>query len=163
MRDVLRVFVAVVLATATAVPAVARGGGQRLPSGLAGPFDPTRDAARDLSAAIEEASRTGKRVLVDVGGNWCGWCLNMERFFAAHPDLAALRDKYFVTVKVNWSPENTNRALLSHYPPIPGYPHLFVLDGGGRLLHSQDTSALEDGKTYSLQKFTAFLNKWGTS
>ncbi len=164
MSNLLRTFVAVVIvvAVATAVPVTACGG-QRPPSSPAGPFDPTRDAASDLSAAIAEASRTGKRVLVDVGGNWCSWCLRMERFVEAHPDLAALRDKYFVTVKVNYSAENTNRALLSKYPAIPGYPHLFVLDGSGRLLQSQDTSALEDGKTYSLQKFPAFLKKWGTS
>ncbi len=163
MSHVLRVFVAAVLALAIAVPAMACGGGQRPASKSAGPFDPTRDAARDLSAAVEEASRTGKRVLVDVGGNWCGWCLHMERFFAAHRDLAALRDKYFVTVKINFSPENSNRAVLSRYPAIGGYPHLFVLDGNGRLLHSQDTSALEDRNTYDILKFTAFLQKWGTS
>ena len=31
-------------------------------------FDPARDAAADLQAGIDEAARTGKRVLVDVGG-----------------------------------------------------------------------------------------------
>jgi thiol:disulfide interchange protein len=124
-------------------------------------FDPSRDAARDLQDAIAEASRTGRRVLVDVGGNWCGWCHEMERFIEAHQDLKALRDRNFVTVKVNFSPENKNEAVLSKYPKIPGYPHLFVLDKDGSLLHSQDTSRLEDGKSsYVLEKFTAFLNEW---
>jgi thiol:disulfide interchange protein len=124
-------------------------------------FDPTRDAAKDIELAIAEAARTGKRVLVDVGGNWCGWCHKMEQYFEEHADLRALRDQNYVTVKVNWSPENRNEAVLSKYPKISGYPHLFVLDQNGALLHSQDTGKLEDGKSsYDLEKFTAFLKEW---
>lgn len=127
-------------------------------------FDPTRDAAKDLQEGVAEAARTGRRVLVDVGGNWCGWCHEMERFIEAHADLKALRDKNYVTVKVNFSPENENAALLSKYPRIKGYPHLFVLDNDGALLHSEDTSLLEDGKSsYVLEKFTAFLQQWAPS
>ena len=124
-------------------------------------FDPGRDAAKDIEQAVAEAARTGKRVLVDVGGNWCSWCHEMERFIDAHADLRALRDRNFVTVKVNYSPENKNEAILSKYPKIPGYPHLFILDGKGALLHSQDTSKLADGrKSSDLDKFTAFLTEW---
>jgi thiol:disulfide interchange protein len=124
-------------------------------------FDPGRDAAKDIEQAVAEAGRTGKRVLVDVGGNWCVWCREMESFLETHDDLRSLRDRYFVTVKVNWSPENKNEAVLSKYPKIPGYPHFFVLDGTGRLLHSQNTGELEDGKkSYDLEKFTAFLKEW---
>src|SRR5215471_3069270 len=32
-------------------------------------FDPKRDAAADIEAAIHEAQRTGKRILLDVGGD----------------------------------------------------------------------------------------------
>jgi thiol:disulfide interchange protein len=124
-------------------------------------FDPERNAAKDIEAAVAEAARTGRRVLVDVGGNWCPWCHEMERFIDAHGDLHALRDRNYVTVRVNWSPENKNEAVLSKYPKIPGYPHLFVLDKNGTLLHSQDTSQIEDGKTsYNLEKFAAFLTQW---
>ena len=100
-------------------------------------------------------------MLVDVGGNWCIWCYEMERYFEANSDLRAFRDRNFVTVKVNWSPENKNEAVLSKYPKISGYPHLFVLDKAGNLIHSQDTSKLEDGqKSYDKEKFTAFLKEW---
>ena len=123
-------------------------------------YDPARNAQKDIDAAVAEAQHTGKRVLVEVGGEWCSWCHTMDRFFQEHPDLLALRRKNFVMVKVNYSKENENRKVLSQYPPIPGYPHLFVLDGDGRLLHSQDTSALEEGKSYNLERFLAFLRKW---
>jgi len=124
-------------------------------------FDPARDAARDIEQAVAEAAKTGKRVLLDVGGNWCIWCHEMERYFEVYQDLRALRDRYYVTVKVNYSPENRNEEILSKYPKIMGYPHLFVLDKTGALLHSQNTAELEDGqKSYDLNKFTAFLKKW---
>jgi thiol:disulfide interchange protein len=127
-------------------------------------FDPTRDAAKDIEKALTEAERTGKRVILDVGGDWCRWCHEMERYIEAHAELRELRDRNFVTVKVNWSPENRNEAVLSKYPKIKGYPHLFVLDAKGALLHSQDTGLLEDGKSsYDLEKFTAFLKEWSPS
>ena len=126
-------------------------------------YDPKRDTAQDIQDAIKEAQRTNKRILLEVGGEWCGWCHTLDRFFQASPDLLLLRDKNFVTVKINFSGDNENKDLLSHYPAIPGYPHIFVLDAEGKLLHSQDTSALERGKSYNLEKLTAFLTNWAPS
>ena len=159
MRIVVRLLL--VLLVAVPLSAQASGGQGAKPAARPATFDPARDAAKDIELAVAEAARTGKRVLVDVGGNWCGWCHEMERFVDAHADLRALRDRNFVTVKVNYSPENKNEAVLSRYPKIPGYPHLYVLDQTGALLHSQNTVEIEDGKTsYDLDKFMAFLKKW---
>jgi thiol:disulfide interchange protein len=123
-------------------------------------FDPARDAAADLQEALAEAKRTSRNVLLDVGGKWCIWCRIMDDFFEANLALAQLREANYVTVKINFSPENKNETLLSKYPNIPGYPHLFVLDADGKLLHSQSTAELEAGKSYNLEKFTAFLKQW---
>lgn len=122
-------------------------------------FDPTRDAAADVATAVAMAKAQGKRVLVDVGGDWCSWCRLLDAFFAANVDARKLRDDNYVWVKVNWSPQNRNEALLSRWPRIQGYPHLFVLDGAGRLLHSQNTGLLEDaeGERYETSKFLDFL------
>lgn len=123
-------------------------------------FDPARDAERDVATAVAMAKAQNKRVLVDVGGQWCSWCHIMDRFFAANAEVASLRDAGYIWVKVNWSPENRNRTLLSRWPRIAGYPHLFVLDADGRLLHSQDTSLLESGTGYDKARFIAFLRAW---
>jgi len=123
-------------------------------------FDPLRDAEKDIQAAIAKAGQTHQRILLDVGGEWCGWCHTLDRFFKERNDLTALRDKNYIWVKVNVSPENENKAALSRYPEVKGYPHIFVLDEDGKLLHSQDTSELELGKSYDPEKFLAFLRKW---
>ena len=126
-------------------------------------YDPKRDAGADIHAAIKEAQHTHRRILLEVGGEWCSRCHTLDRFFEAHPDLLLLRDKRFVTVKINFSEENENKELLARYGTIPGYPHLFVLDSDGKFLHSQDTSPLENGKSYDLERLTAFLTKWAPS
>jgi thiol:disulfide interchange protein len=131
-----------------------------LAQGLPAKFDPARDAAGDVATAVAMAKAQGKRVLVDVGGEWCSWCHILDRFVAANADVQALTNANYVWVKVNWSRENKNEALLARWPAIKGYPHLFVLDADGKLLHSQDTGVLESGKDYDKAKFIAFLRAW---
>src|SRR4051812_14680601 len=83
-------------------------------------FDPTRDAASDVRAAIDKARAQRKQVLVDVGGEWCIWCHILDRFIASHPPVQRLVDEAYVVVKVNWSPQNRNEAVLSQWPKIKG-------------------------------------------
>ena len=123
-------------------------------------FDPKRDPAADLAAALEMAKAGGKRVIVDVGGEWCSWCHILDRFFAGNAELDALRRSRYVWLKVNWSRENENRAFLARWPKVAGYPHLFVLDADGKLVHSQDTGVLERGKGYDEVKMRAFLTRY---
>jgi len=123
-------------------------------------FDPSRDAAADVAHAVALAKAQGRHVIVDVGGEWCSWCHILDRFIAGNPDVRSLLDAKYVWVKVNFSKENRNEALLARWPKVAGYPHLFVLDANGRLLHSQDTGSLESGNGYDRRKFVAMLQRW---
>lgn len=127
---------------------------------LSASFDPARDPVADLETAKVEAKRGGKRILLDVGGEWCSWCHILDDFIGGDGELRSFRDANFVWVKVNYSPENENQAFLSQYPEIKGYPHIFVLDNDGKLLHSQFTGELEKGKSYDKKKFFDFLKAW---
>jgi len=123
-------------------------------------FDPTRNSKIDLQMAIANAQADGKRIILDVGGEWCGWCRYMDKFFTQNPKLAKMRDENFVWLKINMSEENENKEFLALYPTIKGYPHIFVLEKDGAFLHSQDTAEFEDKESYNLKKFTEFLQKW---
>jgi thioredoxin-related protein len=125
--------------------------------GLAAKFDPRRDAAADVAQALAQAAAQGKRVIVDVGGEWCAWCHILDRFIARNDEVQALIEAHFIWVKVNWSPANRNERLLGKWPKVSGYPHLFVLDGNGRVVRSQPTAQLESGKDYDQGKMLAFL------
>ena len=126
-------------------------------------FDPTRNAAEDLKAAMATAQKSGKRIILDVGGEWCGWCRLMDNYLIKNAELGKLRDENYIWLKINMSEENENKEFLSAYPEIKGYPHLFVLESDGTLLKSKDTAELEDGKSYNLQKFTDFLKEYAPS
>ncbi|UPT73595.1 MAG: thioredoxin family protein [Elusimicrobiota bacterium] len=127
-----------------------------------GPYDPSRDAGVDIQAAVARAKAENKRVLVEAGGNWCPWCHTMHAFYDANPKLAALRDEKFVTVLVAVEPGKPLPRAISSWPAPAGFPHLYVLDENGSLLQSQDTSALEKGQSYDLEKFEFFLKDFGT-
>jgi len=137
--------------------------------GLPAKFDPQRDAAKDVIAAQDSAKATGRRVLVDVGGEWCTWCRMLDRLVASQPQISALIDRRYVWVKVNYSPENKNTAVLSKWPKIRGYPYFLVLDGAGRLLHAQGVQGLETetekeaDENYDPERVMAFLNRYATA
>jgi thioredoxin-related protein len=123
-------------------------------------YDPKRDTQADIDLALRRARQDGRRILLQVGGEWCVWCRRLDTLFATRADLSGFLHRNFVVVKVNYSKENKNEAVLSRYPKIPGYPHLFVLGSDGKLLHSQDTGALESGKGHDPDKVLAFLERW---
>jgi thioredoxin-related protein len=123
-------------------------------------FDPGRDPASDLQNAIVEAQKTNKNIILDVGGEWCVWCHRIDTFIESHEDINNFLHENYVIMKVNYSPENKNEKFLSNYPRIQGYPHFFVLNKDGMLLHSQDTGKLEKGKDYDTERFMTFLQVW---
>lgn len=149
------------LAQPTSAPTASIAGSSAATS-LPTKFEPKRDAAQDLATATALAKAQGKRVLVDVGGEWCPWCHILDRFIAANADVKQLLDAYYVGVKVNYSPDNKNESVLSRWPKVAGYPHLFVLDADGKLLQSQDTGALESGNDYDKPKVLAFLKQYAS-
>jgi thioredoxin-related protein len=123
-------------------------------------FDPQRDPSGDLKLAVNFAEPNNKRIILDVGGEWCIWCHRLDAFIQSHERIKNLIDQNFVWAKINYSKENKNEKFLSAYPEIPGFPHLFVLEKDGSFLHSQDTGVLEQDKDYSEEKILTFLNEW---
>jgi len=123
-------------------------------------YDETADPFEHLELTKERASEEGKRILLQVGGEWCGWCHRLDQFIQDHPAIVErLRNDYLI-MKVTWTSRNQNRPFLSQYPGIPGYPHIFVLDSDGMFLHSQGTLELEQGKSYNEQAILKFLETW---
>jgi thioredoxin-related protein len=128
-------------------------------------FDPARDAQKDIQDAIVLAKKSNKRILLDIGGEWCIWCHRLDSLFIQNKDLENYLNKHYVVVKINVSKENENQGVLSKYPKVAGYPHIFILNKNGQLIHSQDTGELEYPKDYPYKghdktKVFAFLKKW---
>jgi thiol:disulfide interchange protein len=123
-------------------------------------FDASRDPEADLAAARAAAAASGKRILLEVGGNWCPWTRRLDGLLETDQQIAATLAKGFVHLRVHRSREKPNDAFLARFPKVAGVPHLFVLDATGKLLHSQDTGQLEAGDHHDPAKIRAFLASW---
>ena len=122
-------------------------------------YDENRDPFTDLAATIKRADSEGKRILLQIGGDWCGWCARISNYMETEERIRIMLDESFVVMKVTFPSENTE-FFLSRYPNIDAYPHLFVLEKDGSFLHSQGTGELEEDKSYNQDVFATFLSSW---
>lgn len=123
-------------------------------------YDPRANPYRDLERALARAEAENKRVLIVVGGDWCGWCEILDTYLTRNADVRTAFESSFVMLKVNWSPANENVAFLSGFPRSRGYPDFFILDSNGSFLRQQDTGLLEHENDYDRTRMLAFAQRW---
>lgn len=123
-------------------------------------YDPKRDPFADGREAIVNAQATQRRILIELGGNWCVWCKKMDRFIAENKIVKTKLYENFVVLKVNVSDENDNHEFLTAFPQTNGYPHFFVSASDGAVLYSKDTAELLENGQYSEQRFLEFIQRW---
>lgn len=124
-------------------------------------YDPSRNPFVDGRDALKLAQHSGRRVLIEVGGDWCRWCHILERFLLEHAALRSSLHEKFVVLKVNVSEDNDNADFLSAFPKVLGYPHMYITENDGSIVQSQDTAEFLKNGNYSVQHFQAFLERWG--
>ncbi len=122
---------------------------------------PTVDAAEaDIHAAVVEARRTHKRVILDFGGDWCGDCQVLNIYLHESPN-AGLLEKNFVLVNVNVGHMDANLEIAHKYgvPISTGVPALSVLDEHGKGRYAPP-SEMADMRNMQPTAVTEFLKKW---
>lgn len=132
-------------------------------AGYEKPYNEVEDAEIALQKAIEKAQQENKKIIVQAGGNWCIWCLRFHNFVKTNPELNQLVEDNFVYYHLNYSPKNKNEKTFAKLNPEGkkmGYPHFFVLDSNGNLLHTQESGIFEKEKSYDLDKVKDFFQTW---
>lgn len=124
---ILRALSAILLTLAAT--AGAAGGSSKLPP--AG-YDESRDPAADLKAAIAQAQRENKRILLEVGGEWCIYCRILNKVIHDDERLTQRLRDGFVVVKVNFSDLHEGRQVRPG--PDPGVPGEMGTEKGRRQL-----------------------------
>jgi thioredoxin-related protein len=125
------------------------------------PYHPEDNAEQKISEAAAQAKKENKNVMIQAGGNWCIWCLRFNKFVQTTPELKKLVDKNYIYYHLNYSPEVKNEKIFKKYGDPGkkfGYPVFIVLDQNGKQIHIQNSSVLEDGKGYSLEKVKKFFS-----
>lgn len=125
-------------------------------------YKPMANAEEDLKAALKKAKTEKKHLLIQVGGNWCVWCLRFHRYADQEKEIKKVIEENYVVYLLNYSPENKNLPILARldFPQRFGFPVFVVLDADGKRLHTQDSALLEIGPGYDKEKVLGFLNNW---
>jgi thiol:disulfide interchange protein len=120
-------------------------------------------AQSDVAAALKEAAKAKKRVLVDFGGNWCTDCKILDINFRK-PENAALLQAKYILVHVNVGDKGIDHNLdLGERYGIPlkkGVPALAVLEADGKLVYSQKNGEFESMRRMDPQSVNDFLKQW---
>lgn len=133
-------------------------------------YDEDVNPMLQIDAALKKAKTEGKFVVCQVGGNWCPWCLRFADFITKDAGISKVIEDNFVYIHVNYNPHKKADGMQAqwasqtmkrlHYPSRFGFPVLVVLDADGNVIHTQDSSFLEEGKGYNQEKVMRFFNCW---
>lgn len=134
---------------------------EQLPHPLAAPYDAARDTRADLAAASARARKSGKRLLIDFGANWCVDC----RVFASVVELPEMRPwiaRHFELVTVDVGRFNRNLDIAARYGvPLDAVPALLIVDPRtGKLLNKAEVLGLGEAALLTPPQIAAWLGKW---
>jgi thiol-disulfide isomerase/thioredoxin len=151
------------IAARAPAPKIGIGSFAELQTPLPYPYDEAANAERQVARAKARAKASGKLLLIDLGGNWCGDCriltATMDR-----PDLKPFVERHYETVLVDVGRFDKNLQIPAHYgitERLEGVPALLIVDPHtDRLLDGGHVSALEDARHMTPQALADWLAQW---
>ena len=126
------------------------------------PFDESADANAAVANAFAKAKTEHKRVLIDLGGNWCADCRilagvmqlpEMQRFLASH----------YVVVPVDVGRFNRNLQIPARFgitERLEGVPSVLIATPDGTLVDRGHIAALADARSMTPQAIADWLAQW---
>jgi thiol-disulfide isomerase/thioredoxin len=127
------------------------------------PYDELANADAQVAKARAKAKASGKLLMIDLGGNWCGDC----RVLAGTVELPAMKvfmDKHYEVVNVDVGRFNHNLQVPAHYgftKRLVGVPTLLVVDPRtDKLLNRDDVFALASAGDMSPKALADWLARW---
>jgi len=128
-------------------------------------YAPPQDAEAELKAALAEAGKDHKRVLVMFGANWCYDCHVLDTTFRS-PEFARLVNANYVVVHINVGEEGKDNHDLAARLGVAldkGIPSLGVLEPDGKVVVAQKRGEFESTVKIGPEDVRAFLEKWKPS
>ena len=128
------------------------------------PYDENANADAAVDAAFARAKLTHKRVMLDLGGNWCGDC----RVLAGIMELPAMKRylaAHYEVVSVDVGRFNKNLQVPARFgitQRLVGVPSVLVATPDGQLVNKGDIFALADARSMTPQAIADWLAQWAS-
>ena len=122
-------------------------------------YDETADGQKQVADAVAVAGKEHKRILLQFGANWCGWCHKLHGLFERDKSIRdELKADYVIAlIDVN---QGHNKNLVNQYGAKGfGLPFLVVLESDGKFLIAKHSDDFEEGDHHNPQKVLAFLKE----
>ncbi|MGC1215666.1 MAG: thioredoxin family protein [Micromonospora sp.] len=124
-------------------------------------YDPERDPAADLKAALALAKADGKAVLIDFGADWCPDCHVLHELFQSAKTKPLLEENYHL-LAVDVGEFDHNLTFAAKYVNLnrSGIPALVVLTPDGKVRVATNDGSFANARTMDSKQVNAFLTKW---
>jgi len=133
-----------------------------LPVVVNAPYDEKADADAAVAAAFAKAKASHKRVLLDLGGNWCPDCIVLANFLQL-PEIKAFVARHYVMAAVDVGRFNKNLqvpARFGYTTRLKGVPTVLIAEPDGTLVNGSDVFAFTDARHMTPQGLADYLAKW---
>lgn len=135
---------------------------EQLPVVLMQPYDERANADAAVTAAFERAKKSHKRVLIDLGGNWCVDCVVLANF-VEQPGV-----KKFVAAHYEWVAVDVGRFDRNLQVParfgltkrLTGVPTIIIATPDGKQVNQNDVFVLSDARSMTPQAVADYLGKY---
>lgn len=124
------------------------------------PYDESADATKVLDAAIDRARHSGKKLLIDFGGNWCPDCRMLAGVLDL-PPVTQWANGEFEVVLIDVGRMNKNLDLAARFgAKITAVPTVLIATPDGKVLNAGEVYALSDDRSMSAQAVVDKLASW---
>ena len=149
-------------ATAATAPRIHIASLSDLPIEEMRPYDETANADAAVNAAFARAKKSHKRVLIDLGGNWCGDCIILDNMMQL-PEMKRFVDAHYETVSVDVGRFNRNLQIPARFgitKRLEGVPTVLIATSDGKLVNEGHTAALADARSMTPQSIADWIAQW---
>jgi thiol-disulfide isomerase/thioredoxin len=126
------------------------------------PYNEAANADAQVSAAFARAKRHHTRVLIDLGGNWCGDCIVLANLMQL-PEVKAFVNAHYEVAEVDVGRFDKNLQIPARFgitKRLEGVPSVLIAKPDGTLVNARHTAALADARSMSPQAIADWLAMW---
>lgn len=134
----------------------------QLPVATVQPYNEAANADAQVAAAFARAKKSNKRVLIDLGGNWCVDCIVLANFVRL-PEMRRFMEAHYEEVLVDVGRFNRNLQIPARFgitERLKGVPALLIATPDGKLVNGDNVFATADAHSMTPQALAAYLAKY---